>query len=229
MTLAPPSRARWTKARRTPDLPIPPIPCRQITCVSPRRSSSRARSSASRPTKGTRRRWGTAVAMTAVSPRAPLAARAGSDALDDRDRQLCAHLLLVASVLRDRGCRQLPEPGPRAHRCGFSLAASASSSPTTGCRRSPGPTVVAQGGAGHGGAACWRGSTTRATIRVPACRRAGVGALVSATRRGGTCRRAGTVSRRCRVLGRIPGRAEAGSQRATTRSRRRRRRGAPSR
>jgi hypothetical protein len=69
MTLAPPSCARWTKARRTPDLPIPAIPCTQITCVSPRRSSSRARSSASRPTKGTRRRWGTAVAMTAVSSR----------------------------------------------------------------------------------------------------------------------------------------------------------------
>jgi hypothetical protein len=93
MTLAPPSRARWTKARRTPDLPIPAIPCRQITCVSPRRSSSRARSSASRPTKGTRRRWETAVAMTAVSPRAPPGARAGSVALDDRDRQPAAHRL----------------------------------------------------------------------------------------------------------------------------------------
>jgi hypothetical protein len=80
MTLAPPSCARSTKARRTPDLPIPAIPCRQITRVSPRRSSSRARSSTSRPTKGTRRRWETAVAMPAVSPRAPPGARAGSDA-----------------------------------------------------------------------------------------------------------------------------------------------------
>jgi hypothetical protein len=77
MTLAPPSCARSTKARRTPDLPMPAIPCRQITCVSPRSSSSRARSSASRPTKGTRRRWGTAVAMTAVSPRAPPGAKGG--------------------------------------------------------------------------------------------------------------------------------------------------------
>jgi hypothetical protein len=76
MTLAPPSCARWTKARRTADLPIPAIPCTQITRVSPRKSSSRARSSASRPTK-TRRRWGTAVAMTAVSLRAPPGCKGG--------------------------------------------------------------------------------------------------------------------------------------------------------
>jgi len=92
-------------------LPIPAIPCTQRTCVSPRRSSSRARSSGSRPTKGTRRRWGTAVAMIAVSSRAPRGARAGSDPLDDRDLRLGAHLL-VASVMRDRGCHQLPEPAP---------------------------------------------------------------------------------------------------------------------
>jgi hypothetical protein len=58
-------------------LPIPAIPCRPITRVSPRRSSSRARSSASRPTKGTRRRWGTAVTMSAVSPRAPPRCKGG--------------------------------------------------------------------------------------------------------------------------------------------------------
>jgi hypothetical protein len=70
------ARPAFTRAldegRRTPDLPIPAIPCMQITCASPPSSSSRARSSASRPTKGTRRRWGIAVAMTAVSTaRAP--------------------------------------------------------------------------------------------------------------------------------------------------------------
>src|SRR4051794_23405780 len=112
-TLAPRARARWTKARRTLDLPIPAIPCRLVTCVSPRTSSSRARSSASRPTKGARRCWWTAVAMTAVSPRAPRGASAGSDALDDRDRQLAAHLLLAARVLRDRDCHHHPLPRAR--------------------------------------------------------------------------------------------------------------------
>jgi hypothetical protein len=110
MTLAPPSRARCTKARKTPDLPIPAIPCRQITCVSPHRSSSRARSSASRPTKGTRRRWETAVAMTAVSTRAPPGTRTDSDGLDDHDRAACS---APSSDSPDRGCDQLSwEAGP---------------------------------------------------------------------------------------------------------------------
>ena len=114
MTLAPPSCARWTKARRTPDLPIPAIPCTQITCVSPRRSSSRARSSASRPMKGTRRRWGTAVAMTAVSPRAPPGAKGG---FRPARRPLPAAWGAPSGSQRNARPRlhQLPEPAPRTH------------------------------------------------------------------------------------------------------------------
>jgi hypothetical protein len=79
-------------------LPIPAIPCRQITRISPPRSSSRARSSASRPTKGTRRRWGTAVAMAAVSPaRAPRCNCGFRSARRSRPAAR-AHLLLVANV-----------------------------------------------------------------------------------------------------------------------------------
>jgi hypothetical protein len=99
-------------------LPIPAIPCRQITRISPPRSSSRARSSASRPTKGTRRRWGTAVAMAAVSPaRAPRCNCGFRSARRSRPAAR-AHLLLVASVLRDRGCRQLPVPSDAASGAG---------------------------------------------------------------------------------------------------------------